>query len=67
MIMRSAVVNLWQDRIPALWPPVRAIVWVLARQKGRRDLARLDEHMLADIGLTRTQAVDEAEKPYWRA
>ena len=30
-----------------------------------RELAE-DKHLLADIGLTREQALDEAAKPFWR-
>ena len=38
-----------------------------ARRGERAALARLDDHLLADIGLTRTDAAEEAEKPFWRA
>ncbi len=37
----------------------------LARQ--RRDLAALDDAMLRDIGVTRSQALDEAARPFWDA
>ncbi len=37
----------------------------LARQ--RRALARLDDHMLDDIGVSRSQARAEAERPIWDA
>lgn len=33
----------------------------------RRALARMDEHLLRDIGLTLGEAADEAAKPFWRA
>jgi hypothetical protein len=33
----------------------------------RRDLARLDDHMLRDIGLTRAEALTEAQRPAWDA
>jgi uncharacterized protein YjiS (DUF1127 family) len=32
----------------------------------RRHLLALDDRLLKDIGITRTQAVGEAEKPFWR-
>ncbi|EWY37429.1 hypothetical protein N825_17620 [Skermanella stibiiresistens SB22] len=32
----------------------------------RRDLSRMDRHMLSDIGLTEGQALDEVAKPFWR-
>lgn len=35
----------------------------LARQ--RRALARLDDSALADMGLTRTEAAQEAARPVW--
>ncbi|HVI90972.1 MAG TPA: DUF1127 domain-containing protein [Dongiaceae bacterium] len=34
--------------------------------KCRRDLARLDESMLKDIGLSRADIEREIEKPFWR-
>jgi uncharacterized protein YjiS (DUF1127 family) len=49
-----------------------AILWALslwlARVRQRDALADLaeDKHLLADIGLTREQALREAGKPFWR-
>jgi uncharacterized protein YjiS (DUF1127 family) len=36
------------------------------RKNGRLELARLDERMLRDIGLTRSDAEYEINKPFWR-
>jgi uncharacterized protein YjiS (DUF1127 family) len=36
------------------------------RRNGRLELARLDERMLRDIGLTRVDAEYEMNKPFWR-
>jgi uncharacterized protein YjiS (DUF1127 family) len=36
------------------------------RKNGRLELARLDERMLRDIGLTRFDAEHEINKPFWR-
>lgn len=36
-----------------------------ALAKSRRRLARLDDHLLRDIGLTRTEAEAEAERSAW--
>ena len=36
------------------------------RKKGRLELARLDDRMLRDIGLTRVDAEYEINKPIWR-
>jgi uncharacterized protein YjiS (DUF1127 family) len=47
-----------------LLKPVR--VWV-QRHQARRDLARMSEHLLKDIGLTPRAAAVEAAKPFWRA
>jgi uncharacterized protein YjiS (DUF1127 family) len=50
-----------------------AVVWDtiscwLTRRRQRNALANLaeDKHLLADIGLTREQALREAGKPFWR-
>lgn len=37
------------------------------RARQRRCLARLDDRLLRDIGLTRRDAEHEAAKPFWRA
>ena len=36
------------------------------RKNGRLELARLDERMLRDIGLTRSDVDCESNKPFWR-
>lgn len=36
------------------------------RRATRRALARLDAHMLRDIGLSSHSAADEIAKPFWR-
>jgi uncharacterized protein YjiS (DUF1127 family) len=36
------------------------------RAKGRSELARLDERMLRDIGITRAEAVFLSNKPFWK-
>lgn len=35
------------------------------RHRQRLQLRQLDDHLLADIGLSREQAVAEARKPFW--
>ena len=37
------------------------------RHRQRQALARLDEHLLRDIGLDRRLALREAAKPFWQA
>lgn len=39
----------------------------LHRIESRRDLAALSDRELRDIGITRVDALGEAEKPFWRA
>ena len=40
-------------------------VWVRVRRQ-RRHLMDLDDHILNDIGISRTEAAREARKPFWR-
>lgn len=40
-------------------------IW-LNRQQGRRDLSELDDRLLADVGISRADALREAGKPFWR-
>jgi len=44
--------------LPAMWR---------RRARGRRDLARLSDAQLRDIGLDRDRAGAESAKPFWRA
>jgi len=50
--------------------PVAAVLAPIARwierSRQRRALASLSDHELRDIGITRIEAVREAEKPFWR-
>lgn len=38
-----------------------------ALERSRRNLARLDDHLLRDIGLTRSEAMAEAARAPWDA
>jgi uncharacterized protein YjiS (DUF1127 family) len=40
-------------------------IW-LNRQQGRQDLSELDDRLLADVGISREDALWEAGKPFWR-
>jgi uncharacterized protein YjiS (DUF1127 family) len=40
-------------------------VWAM-RRRTRRTLGELDDRQLADVGLTRRQALLEGAKPFWR-
>lgn len=37
------------------------------RSQQRRQLASLDSYLLHDIGISRTEAAREYDKPFWRA
>jgi uncharacterized protein YjiS (DUF1127 family) len=37
------------------------------RARQRRQLATLDDRMLADIGITRCDVMRECDKPFWEA
>jgi uncharacterized protein YjiS (DUF1127 family) len=37
------------------------------RSQARKELAQLPERMLCDIGMTPGDALDEINKPFWRA
>ncbi len=39
--------------------------WI-ARSRQRRSLADLDDHLLGDIGVSRSAAANECAKPFWR-
>lgn len=37
------------------------------RRQSRRGLAKLDDHLLRDIGLSQRDAESEMSKPFWRS
>ncbi|WP_227320939.1 DUF1127 domain-containing protein [Acidisoma silvae] len=48
--------------IRAIWPVLRSM-WKTARS--RRELARMDAHLFADIGISRGEALMESERRPW--
>ena len=60
--------------LPATLPPLSRLLVVLAlavarwedRRRTRSALARLDDHLLRDIGLPEDHAQTECAKPFWR-
>ena len=60
------------DTIPALrgrWSipnPFDLVDRMHERWRQRQHLLELDERLLADIGISRRQAIDEARKPFWK-
>ena len=55
----------WGFTLALLWRELRLL---RARQRSRRELRELadDPHLLKDLGLTRWEALEEADKPFWR-
>ena len=55
----------WGFMVAFLWRELRLL---RARQRSRRELRELadDPHLLKDLGLTRWEALEEADKPFWR-
>ncbi len=43
----------------------RLAIWG-QRYRTRQVLARMDDRLLKDIGLSRTEALQESDKPFWR-
>lgn len=46
-----------------------AVAWIRrcsARSRQRQALRDLDDHLLADIGISRATAIREAEKQFWQ-
>ncbi|MEM7088969.1 MAG: DUF1127 domain-containing protein [Pseudomonadota bacterium] len=50
---------------PAKLSVLARIIRAMSVSRQRRHLARLDDRALEDIGLTRTQAKTEAQRPVW--
>jgi uncharacterized protein YjiS (DUF1127 family) len=55
------------------WGPILAVGWRTVRRqfarRSQREALRAiadDPHLLRDLGLTRDQALEEADKPFWR-
>lgn len=56
-VTRATRVTRWLERLE---------VWQ-RRSSGRRELTKLSDHMLKDIGISRADAWHEAKKPFWQA
>lgn len=60
--------------IPASLPPLSRLLVTVGltlaawetRLRGRHALARLDDHLLRDIGMTHDCRADELRRPFWQ-
>jgi uncharacterized protein YjiS (DUF1127 family) len=50
----------------SLHAALRLLACWSARHRQRADLAELDDHLLADIGVTPQEARRECARPFWR-
>ena len=71
--MRHLTARGWTHRYDdaAYWP-ARALAWVWntaltwqSRSRDRVNLSRLDDHLLKDVGLHRSDIQPEIDKPFW--
>jgi uncharacterized protein YjiS (DUF1127 family) len=46
---------------------IHIIALWLNRRHGRQELRSLDDEQLKDVGISREDALREADKPFWRA
>ena len=45
---------------------IKKMAYWMERSKQRKELARLDDHMLNDIGYTHAEVQKEISKPFWK-
>ena len=57
---QRATVSLAPSRLGDRWNRL----WI--RLHTRRQLLELDDHALKDVGLSRAQVLEEANKPFWK-
>ncbi len=55
-----------QRHVSGLQSVLRAVHAWASRHRSRQSLARLDDHMLRDIGLGRQDAQQECTKAFWQ-
>ncbi|CAO3410930.1 DUF1127 domain-containing protein [Azospirillum largimobile] len=49
-----------------LWRLLDLLFSAMERRKQRRALMGLDDHLLKDIGVSRSEVEQEVSKPFWR-
>lgn len=68
-VTQSSPVHATTRRMPiALWIEKVSAILALWRERARyrRELARMSERELSDIGISRSQIAGETDKPFWR-
>ena len=50
----------------SLWQLLDMLFSAMERRKQRHALMRLDDYLLKDIGVSRSEAEQEVSKPFWR-
>jgi uncharacterized protein YjiS (DUF1127 family) len=55
----------WGTALSVRWRALRR-QWAQRRQREALRAIADDPHLLRDLGLTRQQALEEADKPFWR-
>jgi len=56
---------IWGTVLAAWWGAHRRH-WAMRREREALRALADDAHLLRDLGLTREQALEEADKPFWR-
>ena len=66
-MMRLSITAVHSRHLPT-WSELRAlfIEWG-SRARARYELSMMNDRELRDIGLTRTDAANECDKPFWHA
>ncbi|MET0105311.1 MAG: DUF1127 domain-containing protein [Sedimenticola sp.] len=44
----------------------KQVYFLWQRQRQRRQLMTLEDHLLKDVGISRADAVREGQKPFWK-
>jgi len=65
--MSLVTLSLAADRArrPSKWK--KLLAEIRQRARSRDELTTLDDHALSDVGLTRSDASNEASKPFWQS
>jgi uncharacterized protein YjiS (DUF1127 family) len=62
-----AALSVAELMVAVVWHAAVLLITWQERARERQRLASLDEHMLRDLGLSRSQVYREIGKPFWQA